>query len=106
MIIIGNLRYSIQVIKKSVTKDEFGAEVITWINGVKLRADYKFAGGDKTVDEKEIFNSKRLIFTTYYRNNISEEDRIIFEDKKYLIKSISQIGYKEGLQIDCELINN
>lgn len=106
MMILGNLRFSIQVISKTVTKDEFGAETVTWSNSIKLRADKKFAGGDKTVDNKEVFNSHRIIFTTLYRTAISEDDRIIFKDKTYLINSISEIGFKEGLQIDTELIND
>lgn len=104
--ILGNLRYSIQVISKSVTKNEYGAEIVTWNNSFKLRVDYKNAGGTKTIDGKEVFNSQRLIFTTFFRYGISEDDRIIFQGKKYLIKSIVQIGYKEGMQIDTELIND
>lgn len=105
MIIIGDLRHSIQVIGKQVTKDEFGAETVVWINKIKIRAGRKYLGGDRTIDGKEVFNSKRLVFTTFYRN-ITEDDRIIFDGKKYLIKSIVEIGFKEGLQIETELIND
>lgn len=106
VLVLGNLRHTIQILTKSIAKDEYGAEIISWVNGLTLRADVKFVSGDKTIDDKEIFNSRRLVFTTHYRKNISEEDRILFEDKKYLIKSITKIGYKEGLIIDTELINN
>lgn len=104
--ILGDLRYSIQFISKQVTKDEFGAETIIWTNGLKLRANRKFVGGDRTIDNKEVFNNQRIIFTTLYRTTVTEEDRIIFNSKKYLIKSIVEIGNKEGLQIDAELIND
>ena len=104
-IVLGNLRYSIQVITKSITKDEYGAEKIVWSNKIKLRADRRFITGDKTIDNKEVFNSQRLVFTTLYRSNIIESDRIVFDGKTYSINSISELGYKEGLQIDVELIN-
>ena len=106
MMILGDLRHSIQVIGKQVTKDEYGAEKVIWIDKIKLRAARKFQGGEKTIEGKEVFNSKKIVFTTFYRNIISEDDRIIFEGKKYLIKSIVEIGFKEGLQIDTELIND
>jgi len=106
MIILGDLRHSIQVISKAVAKDEYGAETVVWSNKIKLRAGRKYVSGDKTTSNKEIFNSQRLIFTTLYRKAIDEDDRIIFEDKRYLIKSIAEIGFKEGLQIDAELIND
>ena len=105
-LVIGNLRYSIQVISKQIIKDEYGAEIVTWTNSYKLRAERKFAGGDKTLDNKEVFNSQRLVFVTYFRRGVSTDDRIIFQDKKYIIKSIVEIGFGESMQIDCELINN
>lgn len=105
-IILGDLRYSLQVVEKNVTKDEFGAENVSWKDKIRLRAGRKFVGGEKSIDNKEIFNSKRVVFTTLYRAAITEDDRIIFKDEKYLIKSITEIGYREGLQIEAELIND
>lgn len=104
--ILGNLKYSIQVISKAVTKDEFGAETVTWNNSFKLRADRKFVSGDKTIDNKEVFNSEKLLFITHYRKGVTTEDRIVFNDKKYYIKSIAEIGTCDSMQIECELINN
>lgn len=106
MIVLGDLRHSIQVITKQVTKDEFGSETVLWVNKIKIRAGRKFVGGDKTLDKKEVFTSKRIIFTTLFRSTITEDDRIIFNSKKYNIQSITEIGYREGLQIDAELIND
>lgn len=105
MLILGDLRHVIQVIGKTITKDEYGAETTTWTNKIRLRAGRKFIGGDKTIDNKEVFNSQRIVFTTLYRSIITENDRIEFNGKKYLINSITEIGFKEGLQIDTELIN-
>lgn len=73
---------------------------------MKIRAGRKYVGGDKTIDNKEVFNSQRIVFTTLYRKSIAENDRIEFNGKKYSINSIVEIGFKEGLQIDTELIND
>ena len=106
MLVLGELRHVIQVLGKTITKDEYGAETTVWANKIRLRAGRKFIGGDKTIDNKEVFNSQRIVFTTLYRKTINENDRIEFNGKKYAINSISEIGYKEGLQIDTELIND
>jgi SPP1 family predicted phage head-tail adaptor len=106
MVIFGDLRHVIQVIGKTITKDEYGAETTVWTNKIRLKAGVKYAGGDRTIDNKEIFNSQRIIFTTLFRKTITENDRIEFRGKKYFIKSIVEIGFKEGLQIDTELIND
>ena len=104
MLIIGELRYSMQILNKVSTKDEYGAETSYWNHLTTLRCNRKFIGGDKTMDNKEIFNSQRVVFTTLYRK-LNESNRILFEGKKYTISSIAEIGYKEGLQIQAELIN-
>lgn len=103
--IIGDLRHSISVLGKTIIKNEYGAETVNWVTKTTLRAGRKYIGGDKTVDNKEVFSSQRILFTTLYRSIITENDIILFQNKRYLIKSIAEIGFREGLQIDTELIN-
>lgn len=104
MLIIGNLRQSIIVLKKTITKNEYGAESIVWIEFMNLKADVKYNNGTKVVNEKEIFNNVNLLFTTHYRS-ITNDMRILFKNQKYLINMIEEIGYKDGLIIHSELIN-
>ena len=104
MLVLGSLRYSIQILNKVSTKDEYGAETSYWNPLTTLRCNRKFVSGEQTIDGKEIFNSQHVVFTTLYRK-LTETNRIIFEGKKYLINSIAEIGFKEGLQITAELIN-
>jgi len=101
----GNLRYKI-VIQESVnTKDSYGSEKQTWMDYMVLRASVKYLNGTKGVDSSEIFTSYGVEFTTYYRGAINSKMQIIFNDKKFRINNISEIGFREGLLISTELIN-
>lgn len=103
-IIAGDLRQVIDIKRLSITKDAYGAVSETYTTVYTLRAAVKYQGGNRLIDNNEIFNSQTLVFTTYYRT-IENTDRIVFNSKKYKILFIAEIGYKEGLQITAEMIN-
>lgn len=106
LIILGDLRHSIDVTAKAITKDDFGAESITWNTlYTNLRASVKYGKGFKDVQEHEIFPKQFLIFSTHYRN-ISTENRIVWKGKRYIINIVEEIGFKEGLNIHCDLLND
>lgn len=104
-IIAGDLRYSITVNSLSSVKGDYGAVTDTYTLLMTIRAGVKFVSGTKRVDEKEIFSSQVVQFTTHYRHTITETCRIVFDSRKYRILSIDVIGFKEGLLINAELIN-
>lgn len=102
---IGNLRYIVEVYQKTITKNEYGEETEVWNLHMTLRAEKKELTATKTLSNKEIFNSKIILFVTYYRVNIDETMRIKFKNVDYKINSIKEVGYKEGLEIEVEKIN-
>ena len=105
MVIIGDLRYSIDVLIKSTIKDEYGAQTIVWNNYLtNIRAGVKWGKGVKETNEHEIFTKQFVIFTTLYRD-INPEMRILWRGKKYLVNIVEDINFREGLNIHCELIN-
>lgn len=104
-LIIGNLRNKIKVMSFTVTRDEYGAEVETYTELAALRAEVKFVSGNKVIDNKEIFAAQSVQFITHYRSTVTEAMRIDYDGKKYRILSLEEIGYKEGLKINTELIN-
>jgi len=105
--IIGDFRYSINVLAKSISVNEYGAENTTWITIInKLKCSVKYGKGMQEISTHEVFPKQYIIFNTYYRNNISTENRIEFKGKKYLINIVEEIGFKESLNIHCDLIND
>lgn len=105
MIQAGELRRNILIKRKSMVKDEFGGNKESWYNHLSLRANVKYITGGENIDGKEIFNNVKIQYTTYYRD-IKETDRILYNNKEYNILSINEIGFKAGLEIIADLINN
>lgn len=97
------MRTMIQVLGVSVSKDENGSLITTFYEKYTLKAAIKFLSGTKGITNDEIFTSRNILFTVYYRD-IIETDRIYYNYQQYKINSIEEIGVKEGLLIECELI--
>jgi SPP1 family predicted phage head-tail adaptor len=104
MIQAGEMRNDIIVQRKTTIKDNYGAEADIFTDTLYLKAAVKYNSGNRGLNNEEVFNSRNITFTTYYRS-ITESMRILFNDKKYKITFISVIGYNEGLSINTELIN-
>jgi len=104
-VVAGDLRHRIKIIQYTITRDpNYGSEVITPTEVMSLRAGVKHISGAKGIDLKEVFSSQSLQFTTYYRA-IDTEMVIEYNSKQYRITALIEIGYREGLLINAELIN-
>lgn len=104
MIIPGNMRYNIVVQKKVETKDDYGSSVDNWVDYLNLKAEIRYNSGGKGINANESFNSKAITIKTYYRD-IQDDMIIIYNGDKYLINFINVIGFKDGLEINAEKIN-
>lgn len=83
MINAGILREQIVIQKPTITRDEFGDVIQTYTDYLTLRASVKYAGGSKSVENFETYNSQTIVFTTYIRN-IDETMRIKWKDNIYI----------------------
>lgn len=101
----GLLREKILVQKLSVTKDSFGANTTAWIDKFFTRAQVAYNSGNRLNQNNEIINTYNVTFTIRIYNNINEADRVIYNNKKYRILSISRELYKQTITIIGELIN-
>lgn len=102
---VSSMRYKILVKQPTVTRDEYGAEKITYTTLHTLKASKKHIGGSKGVDSNEIFTTTNIVFEIHYRDDIDEEMVIEYDSKNYRINQIVEIGYRQGLQITVEKIN-
>lgn len=103
--IAGNLRYWIQIWTPQTIKDEYGADSETFVLFTKLRAEKKEISGNFLLDKKEIFHSNRVDWTIYYRSNLTDKMRVRFDGKEYRILYIREIPFRQGMTLECELIN-
>ena len=104
-LIIGELRYSVIFLALTSVKDAYGSTTETYTEHSVLRASVKKNVGTKTIDNKEVFNTSTVVFQTHYRDSIESTMRIAFSGGHYRILDITEIGFKEGLSITAELIN-
>lgn len=100
---IGSLRNQIQVQEPVITKDQYGASEESFETSMTIRAQVKYVSGNMS-DNKEIFHTQVVQFTTYFRD-IKPVYRIRFKEQNYRILFVEEIGQKEGLLITSELIN-
>jgi SPP1 family predicted phage head-tail adaptor len=105
-IIIGEMRHSITIKALGLTKDAYGSMVESYRDLMTIRAAVKFQSGTKSIDNNEIFTSQTLQFITHYRATVTATCRILYEGQLYRINSIDVIGYKDGLVLNSELIND
>ena len=104
-IIAGELRHVVTITQLTTVRDAYGAVTESYSTLYTLRAGVKSLSGTKGIELKEIFTSQVLQFTMYYRE-ITETMRITYKSKAYRILNIEEIGYREGLKINAELIND
>ena len=101
---INEFRYDILIQEAVKTKDSYGAENVTYTALFTLKAAKKPAGGSKGIDSAEIFTSNNLIFEIHYRN-ITEDMIVVYEGNKYRINQIVEVGFRAGMQLFVEKIN-
>ena len=105
-LIPGDFRHSITLHKLSVSKDDYGSAKEVYAQYKTLRCAVKYLSGTKGIDLEEVFASQTLQFTVHYREFVETTMRVKFRTKFYRILHIAETGFREGLQINCELIND
>jgi SPP1 family predicted phage head-tail adaptor len=102
---INDFRYDIIIQNKQITRDSYGGTNEQWVDFLNLKGSVKYNSGSKGVSNEEVFNFLAVTFITHYRP-ITDDMRILFDGNKYKINFINPIGYKEGLSINAEKIND
>ena len=97
------MRWPILVNQKVVTQDSYGGEVITWNTIYSLKAAKKTESGNKNVTDEEVFTDSKITFIIHYRD-VQTDNVIVYNNKNYRITNLTEIGFRQGLQIAVDLI--
>ena len=103
---VSNFRYKIVIEQVTKTKDSYGAEDTVWSTYKTLSASKKELGGTDVISNQEVFKTNTVEFTTHYREGITDDMRVVFNTEYYKILNIAEVGFKTGLIIRCEKIND
>jgi len=99
---IGNWR-KIVIERVTRTQDAFGAIIETWATFATIYANIIPVSGRElySSDRPNLRSSTR--FYIYYRDDITEKDRILYDSNYYDITYMREIGYRESLEIVGEV---
>jgi SPP1 family predicted phage head-tail adaptor len=98
------LKYRIMLQSPVVTANPYGSkQVVNYVNYLEILAGMEVIGGNKAIQNFELFTSQILQFKIRYRQDFDCTFRIKFEDKFYSILNIKPQGWKDSLVITAEL---
>lgn len=104
--IYGQMQYKIEVLTPAIVQDIYNSGQVIYINFLTLKAGKKEISGGKSIDNNEVFSNTRIDWSIHYRPQVKENMRIKYNNKQYRITYIQEIGFKEGLILQTELIND
>lgn len=102
----GLLNSIIAIEKPEVVSDEFGANILKWVNHIdRTRAKVTYSNGTRANENNEIIFTYEVIFTVRHYHSLTERMRILWEGRKYRILSIEKNKALQQQVIKTELIN-
>lgn len=101
----GRLRYDITIQRPRIVQNGFGANNIEWEDIIHTKADVTFDQGSRGYENDELVFVYPKVFTVRYYHQVDEEDRILWNNKKWRILSLEPDLKKQSLTIRTELIN-
>jgi head-tail adaptor len=100
----GLLRHKITLQKPTLTGNAYGTnQDITFTDFKTLPAYVTYIGGNKNINNYEMFASQSVQFQIRYRKDFDETHRIVFNQKFYSILNIKEVGFKDSIVITAEL---
>lgn len=101
---VGLMRNKVKILRKSVVKDEYGAEMETYTQLCEPYAYIKYMNGNKRLSANEIFYNQTLNITIYYKE-LYTSDLVEFKGSRYRIVDIVPSTDLLFISIVCERIN-
>lgn len=81
-----------------------GGVMETWTDLVTLRAQIVQASMDEYIRASGASDETVIIFRTWWRDGITNADRIVYAGGNYNIKETKELGRRAGLELRCARI--
>lgn len=98
----GLMDRSITIQRAATTIDDFGTPTDTWGDVVTVRAQQVQTSTDEYIRGYGASDETVIVFRTWWRNGITNADRIIYAGDAYNIKETKEIGRRNGLELRCQ----
>lgn len=86
----GLLRHRVTIKRKSVTRDAYGAEVITWTDVATVWADIRPLSGREYLDSKQTQAEISHRISMRNRTDVSPAMRVIFGSRTFEIEDLTR----------------
>jgi SPP1 family predicted phage head-tail adaptor len=98
----GQLDRKIEIQRYAPNRDETSGEIVPgWATLYTVWASKKQQSGREAIRAEQLVASQTVVFTIRYKD-VQPKDRVLFEGRYYDIKSINELGRKEGLELITE----
>lgn len=104
--IIGRLNRLFIFQRKEITKNATGNEEETYTELYQAWCSIQPMRGKETTEANEVVASNFFIIKARYDSRLKPKDRALFEGNYYDIITVSELGYREGLEIVAEYKDN
>lgn len=102
----GKLNEIITIEELQIIKNEYGEEQTDrYAPKIRTRAEVRYNNGNRITDNNEIFFAYDVTFIIRIYHNITELDRVIYDNQPYRILAIEKNKQYQLLNLKCELIN-
>ena len=102
----GLLTEKIEIWEKTLVTNEFGEQTETWNLKNTTRARLVHNGGNRVIENSEVFFAHTKTFEVRDYNKIGDYDRIVWDNKKYRILNIEPDKAQMKLTVKTELIDD
>lgn len=103
--IAGTLDRRITLRTKSVTKNAFGEDVVTWTDVATVWARWIPKGGTERWSSQLILDTADGAFEIRHRTDVDADDEILFNGNQYrIIGEPAEIGRRRGLMIQVSRV--
>lgn len=97
----GELRHRVTIQQKSVTRDSYGAEVITWTDVATVWAAVEPLRGREFLEAKQIQSETAYRVRIRHRSDVDTDMRVMWNSRTLEIVAVLDIG---GLGRELELM--
>jgi len=98
----GELRHRVTIQQKSVVRDSYGEEDVTWTNVATVWGSVEPLQGREFIEAKQTQAEITTRIRIRYRSSISPEMRVVWDGHIYDIEAVIDVGgRKRELQLMC-----
>lgn len=99
----GKLDRRITIQEPVISQDDYGEPVVTgWADVATVWAQVVPVSGREYFDATAVRAEKTTRFRIRWRSGLTEAMRIVYDGRNYDIRSIVELGRREGLEIRAE----